>query len=123
MAEKSAPWFEPLAEQPKAWTSCETAAKAWLIRGDWEIRNRIDPMDSIRHAQALLQRALDTRPTSASAHALQGQSRALEARWKPENRKWLLARAGEHLRWSRRLNPADRELAGLQSLLAAPAQK
>jgi hypothetical protein len=44
----------------------------------------------------------------------------LEARCAPGERKALLARATENLRWSRRLNPADRDLARLQSLLARP---
>jgi hypothetical protein len=115
-------WCEPLAEQPNAWGPGETAAKAWLIRASWELRHGIDPMDSIRHAQTLLQRALEIRPTSASGHALQGQSSILEARWQPRSRKWLLARASEHLQWSRRLNPTDRELARLQALLAEAAR-
>jgi serine/threonine-protein kinase len=120
--ETTVAWCEPLTQQPNAWAPSETAAKAWLIQASWEIRRGIDPMDSIHHAQTLLQRALEIRPTSASGHALQGESIALEARWQPGNRKWLLARATEHLHWSRRLNPADRELARLQALLSEPAR-
>ena len=112
--------FEPPSDQQGACNACEIAAKAWLIRAEWEQGHQIDPMDSIRHAQALLQRTLESRPTSGSAHAMQGLSHLLEARWQPQNRKWLLARATEQLRWSRRCNPNDRDLTSLQALLALP---
>jgi hypothetical protein len=88
-----------------------------LTRAEWELRHQIDPMDSLGQAQAMLQRALRASPTSASAHAMQGQSQVLEARIHPENRGWLLARAREHLEWSRRLNRTDREMARLQNWL------
>jgi serine/threonine-protein kinase len=112
--------FEPQAQQQGSYSLCEIAAKAWLIRAEWELGHEIDALDSLHHAQALLKRALESRPTSAAAHALQGVSQVLEARIQPANRKTLVSRANEHLRWSRRLNPADRELARLQSLLAHP---
>jgi len=96
------------------------AAKASLIRAEWEIRHAIDPMESIRYAQSLLQRALEGMPNSAGLHALLGQSQVLEAWAQPGEGKAPLSRASEHLRWSKRLNPADRELARLQDLLARP---
>ena len=106
------------ASAQHAWRSSETVAKAWLVRAEWELQHQLDAMDSIRLAQTSLQRALQANPTSASAHALVGLSQVLEARLHPENRGWLKARASEHLRWSRRLNRTDREMARLQGLLA-----
>jgi hypothetical protein len=44
----------------------------------------------------------------------------LEAKAQPENRKWLISRARDQLRWSIRLNPADREINPLRSALAHP---
>lgn len=110
--------FEPSARQEAACDGCETAARAWLTRAEWEFRHRIDPADSLRRAQDQLQRALARRPTSASAHALQGLAQVLEARSQPARRASLLAHAREQLRWSARLNPADRDLARLRSALA-----
>jgi serine/threonine-protein kinase len=110
--------YEPPARQRAVCGLCETAARAWLTRAEWELRHRIDPLESIRRAQSQIQRALEIRPTSASAHALQGLSQVLEARTQPEHRNWLIGRAQEHLRWSARLNPADRDLARLRSALA-----
>jgi serine/threonine protein kinase len=112
--------FEPPAGRQASCSLCEIAAKAWLLRAEWELHHQIDPGASLRRAQTLLKRALESRPTSASGHALLGQSEVLEARCAPGERKALLARATENLRWSRRLNPADRDLARLQSLLARP---
>lgn len=110
--------FEPAAQQPVSAIRCGIAAKAWLVRAEWELQQRIDAMTSIRRAQALLKRALESTPTSARIHALLGQSQVLESRARPDERKALRARAGEHLRWSKRLNPADREMARLQGVLA-----
>jgi serine/threonine-protein kinase len=112
--------FEPPVQQQGNFSLCEIAAKALLIRAEWELRHGIDAAESLRHAQSLLKRALDNRPTSASAHAMQGLSQVLEAQSRPDNRKPLLARANEHLRSSRRLNPADRELARLETYLSRP---
>ena len=111
--------FAP-ADPPRSGSLCEIAAKAWLIRAEWEVRNRIDAQDSIRRAQALLKPALEARPDSARAHALQGLSHVLEARDRPGERAALIASALEHLRRSARLNPADRDLARLHTLMARP---
>ena len=100
------------------WNAWEVAAKASLIQAQWELRHRIDPLDSIRQAQALLQRAMEAKPTSASAHALQGLADVLEARVRPADRTLLLAGARERLRWSQRLNPANADLARLREALA-----
>jgi serine/threonine-protein kinase len=101
------------------WRNGELLAKAWLVRARWEGRQKIDPTDSILQAQTLLQRTLRDNPGSAAGHALLGQCQVLEAHARPENRDWLLARATEHLRWSRRLNRLDPDQAHLQQLLAA----
>ncbi len=105
---------------PPAGSRCEIAAKALLIRAEWEMGNRIDAMDSIARAQALLKPALESQPPSAAAHALQGLSEVLEARSRPERRKILIARADENLHASLRLNPADRDLARLRALMSRP---
>jgi len=112
--------FEATAREQGNCGLCEIAAKAWLIRAEWEHRHEIDPSDSLRHAQALLKLALESRPTSASAHALNGLCQVLEARSRPENRKLLIGRANQHLRWSVRLNPAEREAVWLRTALARP---
>lgn len=112
--------FEPAPGRNTSIGAYEIAAKARLIRAQWELQHQIDPADSLRRAEALLKRALEARPASASSHALLGQCQVLEAERQPGERKALIAQANEHLRWSRRLNPADRELARLQSLLAKP---
>ena len=109
--------FAP-AGPPRDGSLCEITAKAWLIRAEWEVRNRIDALDSIRRAQTLLKPALDGRPGAARAHALQGLSDVLESRSRPDQRNALIASANEHLRWSARLNPADRDLARLRDLMA-----
>jgi len=114
--------FEPPALQQGNAGLCLTAAKAWLIRAEWELGHGIDGGDSLRRAQTLTARALERDPTSASAHALQGLSQALEARSRPDQRATLLARAGEHLRWAERLNPQDPELARLRVILT-PAKR
>jgi len=112
--------FEATAREQGNCGLCEIAAKAWLIRAEWEHRREIDPSDSLRHDQALLNLALESRPTSASAHALNGLCQVLEAKSRPENRKLLISRANEHLRWSIRLNPAEREAIRLRTALARP---
>jgi len=112
--------FEAPAQEQGNGNLCEIAAKAWLIRAEWEHRHEIDPSDSLRHAQALLRLALESRPTSASAHAMNGQCQVLEARSRPENRKMLISRANEHLRWSIRLNPSEPEAVRLRTALAGP---
>jgi len=112
--------FTPQPQQQGACGACEIAAKAWLVRADWEVHHRIDASASIHQAQTLLKRALEGRPTSASAHALHGLSQVLEARNQPGNRKWLISRAQEHLRWSMQLNPADRDVVRLRTALAHP---
>ncbi|MDR3670437.1 MAG: serine/threonine-protein kinase [Holophaga sp.] len=109
--------FTPLAQQQGGCNASEIAAKALLIRAEWETRHRIDASASIQQAQALLTRALEGRPTSAAAHALHGLSQVLEAKNQPGNRKWLIGRAQEHLRWSMRLNPADLDVARLRAAL------
>jgi tetratricopeptide (TPR) repeat protein len=111
--------FAPQARQ-QGGGACEIAAKALLIRADWEVRHRIDASASIRQAQGLLKQALEARPTSATAHALNGLSQVLEAKNQPDNRKGLISRAQEYLRWSMRLNPADRDVARLRTALAHP---
>jgi tetratricopeptide (TPR) repeat protein len=112
--------FEAPAQQQGNGSFCEIAAKAWLIRAEWELGHGIDASGSVQHAQDLLKRALEIRPTSASAHALNGLGQMLEAKAQPENRKWLISRARDQLRWSIRLNPADREINPLRSALAHP---
>jgi hypothetical protein len=112
--------FEAPAQQQGNYSLCEIAAKAWLIRAEWETEHQLDAQDSLHHAQALLQRILENRPTCATAHALDGLSRVLEAKGQPQNRRWLLSRAQEHLRWCQRLNPAGRETVRLRTALAHP---
>jgi len=105
------------------WRNGERLAKAWLIRARWEGQQKIDPTDSVLQAQALLQRAMQGNPASAAGHALLGQCQVLEAHARPENRDWLLARASEHLRWSRQLNRLDPDQAHLQQLLAGAPER
>jgi hypothetical protein len=112
--------FEGPAQDQGNGNFCEIAAKAWLIRAEWELGHGIDASGSVQHAQDLLKRALEIRPTSASAHALNGLGQMLEAQARPENRKWLISRAQQQLRWSIRLNPADREINPLRLALAHP---
>jgi len=100
------------------WRPCETAARAWLTRAEWELSQKLDATASIHQAQILLQRAQELNPASASNHAMQGLARMLEAQCQPANRKWLLARAAEHGRWAMKLNRWDPELARLRNLLA-----
>ena len=110
--------YEPPALQQGSSGLCLTAAKAWLIRAEWELGHAIDGTDSLRRAQALTARALERDPTSAAAHALEGLGQALEARIRPDLRKALFTRANEQLRWAERLNPQDPELARLRGMLS-----
>lgn len=112
--------FEPPDNLTTSVSSYEIAAKARLIRAEWEFHHQIDPADNLRRAQALLKRALESRPTSASGHALLGQCQVLEAECRPTERKSFIAQANEQLRWARQLNPEGRELARLRSLLVHP---
>jgi len=110
--------FEPPPDQLAPASQRETAARAWLTRAGWELDHGIDPLGSLRQAQAQLQRALEVCPTSAAAQALQGLAQALEARARPGQRRSLLARAREHLRWSIRLNPWDWDQRRLRVVLS-----
>jgi len=112
--------FEPQDNREASASSWEIAAKARLVRAEWELLHQIDPAESLRRAQTLLKRALESRPSSAAGHALLGQCQVLEAESRPAERKALIAQAGENLRSSRRLNPEDRDLSRLQSLLPRP---
>jgi hypothetical protein len=110
--------FEPQDNRKVSGSSYEIAARARLVRAEWEFQHQIDPAESLRRAQDLLQRAVESRPATASGHALLGQCQVLKAECQPTERKALIAQANEHLRWSRRLNPEDPDLARLQNLLA-----
>jgi len=108
--------FQPLAEQG-IYSAGEIAGKAWLTRAEWEASHALEAGESLQRAQAMLAMALNSRPTSAAAHALQGLCHVLEARQRPERRGASLALARDHLRWCQRLNPGDPDLARLRSLL------
>lgn len=107
--------FQPLAERQGQYDLYEIAAEAWLTRAHWERGHGIDPLTSLRQAQALLHRALQVKPTSAAAHALLGQTQVLEAQVQPENRSWLLQRAQEHQQLARNLCPMDRQHGRLKA--------
>ena len=110
--------FQPLAEQG-IYSAGEIAGRAWLIRAEWELGHALEPAESLQRAQTMLDLALHSRPTAAAAHALLGLCHVLAAKHQPEQRSASLARAREHLRWSRRLNPRDPDLARLQRLLGS----
>jgi len=110
--------FETPAETRGVYYLCETAAEAWMTLADSEAGHGQDGTASLRRAQGLLQRALQGKPASATAHALLGQTQAMEAEWQPRNRTWLLARAQEQLKWAVRLNPADGHIVRLKARLA-----
>jgi serine/threonine-protein kinase len=109
--------FEAPAQARGVYYLCEIAAEAWMIISDAEAKAGQDPLPSLLRAQSLLQRALQGKSTSASAHALVGQTQVMEALLQPRNRSWLLARAQEQLRWAVRLNPADGHNARLRARL------
>ena len=110
--------FQPLAEERGTCDLCQIAAEAWMTLADSEARGGQDPVPSLRRAQGLLQRALQAKASSATAHAMLGQTLAMEAIAHPGDRAWLLVRAQEQLRWALRLNPADGQVALLRARLA-----
>ena len=63
----------------------EICAEAWMTRARWEFRTGADATASasLRHSQALLQQALQSKGNAASVHTLQGQARTLAARLQP----------------------------------------
>jgi serine/threonine-protein kinase len=110
--------LEPAAGRPIPASLRLALARSWLTRAEWEAEHGIDPLDSIRQAQGHLRCALEERPDSAPAHALQGLSRILEARARPERRRWLLGRTGAQLRQASRSDPADPDAGRLRRALA-----
>ena len=112
--------FEAPAETRGVYYLCEIAAEARMTLADSETRQGLDGLPSLRRAQGLLQRALQGKSTSATSHALLGQTQVMEAELLPQNRAWLLARAQEQLKWAVRLNPADGHIPRLRARLAKP---
>jgi len=98
----------PLGEEAASWTDQESAAELWLVRADWEAQHGLDPMASIRKAQALAEAAQRQNPDSAAAAALDGLAQVQAAKALPAQSGRLLALARERLRQSRRLAPSGR---------------
>ena len=110
--------FEPLAQAQGVYYLYEVAAEGWMTLAETEAKTRQDALPSLHRAQGLLQRALQAKAASSTAHALLGQTLVTEAGLQPANRAWLLARAQEQLRLAERLNPSDGHLPRLKSKLS-----
>ena len=114
--------FETAAEDKGIYYLCEISAEGWMTRAQAELQAGQDPLPSLRRAQTLLQRALQSKSTSSSAHALLGQTQVMEAQLQPQNRSWLLNRAQEQLKWAERLNPTDGHNSRLRAGLGQAAK-
>jgi serine/threonine-protein kinase len=86
-----------LARHP-GWTTLETAAQAWLIRGEWELAQGLDAGDSLRQCQALADQALKANPGARAARELSGRARLDELKMAPRPDPILRAVAQDRLR-------------------------
>ena len=110
--------FEPLAQAQGTYHLYEVAAEGWMILADREAKAGEEALPSLHRAQDLLQRALQGKAASSTAHALLGQTLVTEAALQHQNRAWLLTRAQEQLQLAARLNPTDGHLARLRVKLS-----
>jgi serine/threonine-protein kinase len=113
----------PRLDQSPSWLLCETAARAWLLRGEWEAGHGQDPRESLARARDLSEQALHANPGSCSAYALNGLARVLELHHDPERSPLKVLLARERLRLAEGINRAGEDQARLRRALATFDQR
>ena len=99
--ERALSLLEPAPQAGPRWPGNDTAADAWLIRADWELRHGLDPRPSLQQAADRVEWGLRTCPFDPATNALQGLLWAEQVRAEPARRPVLLPMAQARLRLSR----------------------
>jgi hypothetical protein len=109
--------LQPQLDATPSWSLCETAAETWLLQAEWEAGHGQNPAPSLAKAQELTERALRGNSNSATAYALKGLERLLQARTAPADHAIQLLMAQERLKLAETLAPAGRLQARLRQAL------